>query len=135
VAQLDWRFVERPDERYDIGIARRGGAAVGYAVYRRGLFARVEGEGLICDFICPPDDVGTRTALLAWLVERARASGAERLVTLFPDTSPEWLAFQRQGFHAAGTAYFVVGKSFVKRHRIQWLYQNWFATLGDTDLV
>jgi hypothetical protein len=134
-AQLDWRFVERPDVSYEIGVARRGGAAVGYAVFRRGLFDRVEGEGLVCDWVAPPDDAGARTALLAWLVDRARASGAERLVTVFPDTSPEWRAFQDHGFHAAGTMYFVVGRNWVKRYKMRWLFENWFTTLGDTDLV
>jgi L-amino acid N-acyltransferase YncA len=139
VAQLDWRFVERPgldpSERYALGVARRDGAAVGYAVFKRGPFDRVADEGLVCDFVCPPGDAGARNALLAWLVARARAAGTERLVTVFPETAPEWQAFQRQGFHATGTMYFVVGRNWVKRYKMRWLFETWFTTLGDTDLV
>ncbi|MEM7310155.1 MAG: GNAT family N-acetyltransferase [Planctomycetota bacterium] len=134
-AQLSWRFTERPDCDYSIGIARRAGVAVGYAVYRKGLFDRTEDEGLVCDWVVPPGETGAHQALLAWLRDKAAATGAERLVTVFPDTAPEWHAFQRQGFHAAGTMYFIVGRSWVKRVRMRWLFENWVYTLGDTDLV
>jgi len=144
VPQLDWRFVKRPaqadygqgeHDRYAIGVARRGGQAVGYAVFKKGLFDRVADEGLVCDFVCAPDDDGARAALLRWLASRARAAGAARLVAVFPETQPEWQAFQKAGFHAAGTMYFVVGRSWIKRYRMRWLFETWFTTLGDTDIV
>ena len=123
------------DDRYAIGVARRGGQAVGYAVFKKGLFNRVADEGLVCDFVCAPDDDGARAALLRWLASRARAAGAARLVAVFPETQPEWQAFQKAGFHAAGTMYFVVGRSWIKRYRMRWLFETWFTTLGDTDIV
>ncbi len=135
VPQLEWRFRQRPDRSYAVGVARRGGAAVGYAVFRKDLFDKTPDEGLVCDFVAPPGDAAVSSALLAWLADRARAEDARRLVTLFPDTAPEWQAFQRAGFHAAGTMYFIVGRSWVKRTKLRWLFENWFYTLGDTDLV
>ena len=56
-------------------------------------------------------------------------------MTVFPETAPEWQAFQRAGFHAAGTRYFVAGRSWVKKVKIRALFETWFTTLGDTDLV
>jgi hypothetical protein len=133
--ELDWRFVLRPDKRYEIGIAKKSGAAVGLAVFRRDLFDRVADEGLICDFVAPPNDPAVAAALVGWLAERARAAGCRRLTAVFPDTAPEWQSFQSMGFHAAGTMYFIVGRSWTKRFKLRWLFENWFYTLGDTDLV
>ena len=133
--QLSWRFTQRPDRGYAIAVARRGGEARGYAVFRRDAFDRVPDEGLVCDWVVPPGETEVHNALLAWLVERARDAGAGRLVTVFPDTAPEWHAFQRQGFHAAPSMYFIVGRNWVKRIRMRWLFENWVYTLGDTDLV
>lgn len=135
LAQLRWRFVERPDRDYSIGVARRGGVAVGYAVFRKDFFDHREDEGLICDWVVPPQDTGACDALLGWLRDKAASQGASRLVTIFPETSPEWEAFQRRGFHAAGTMYFIVGRSWVKRVKMRWLFENWYYTLGDTDIV
>ena len=134
-AQLDWRFKSRPDKGYAVALARRSGAAVGYAVFRRDLFDRVDGEGLVCDFVAPPDDQAVAGALLSWLAERARDEGCARLVAVFPDTAPEWRSFQLAGFRAAGSTYFIVGRSWLKRTKLRWLFENWFYTLGDTDLV
>ena len=91
-------------------------------------------SGLVCDWIVPPDDAGAAHALLAWLAECAREADEEALTALFPDTAPEWLAFQRAGLRARPTRYFLVGRNYVKRYSMIWLYHNWFYTLGDTDL-
>ncbi len=134
-AQLDWRFPDRVDRDYRIGLARRSGEVVGYAVFRRDAFDRVPDEGLVCDWVVPDGEDAAAAALLAWLADCARAEDTARLCAIFPDTAKEWFSFQRAGFHAAGSMYFIVGRSWVKRIKMRWLHDHWYYTLGDTDLV
>jgi len=130
---LDWRFAQHPDHRYAIGIARRAGKLVGYAVYRPGVFDDSP-DGLVCDWLTLPAERTAGAALRHWLVERARADGAERLTAVFPDTSTEWSAFQRAGFEARPTRYSLAAHSYVRRRSLRWFHDHWFYTLGETDL-
>jgi hypothetical protein len=132
-AQLDWRYARHPQHRYRIALARRGGAVVGYAVYRFGHFDGAD-DGLVCDWYAPIEDAPVRDALLGWLCRATQADRAERLVALFPDTGPEWMIAQDLGFRVRPTRYFLVGWSFSRKHSLRWLWQHWYYTLGDTDL-
>ena len=134
-AQLDWRWSRHPERDYTIAIARRAGRLVGYAVYTRGDFDGAQDEGLVCDWLVPPDEESVGHALRAWLAERGRADGVALLTALFPDTVAEWIAFQRAGFHAAPTGYFLVGRECVRGYDMRWMHDRWYYTLGDTDLV
>jgi hypothetical protein len=133
-AQLRWRYEEHPDHRYRIAGVRRAGELVGLAVFRKGPFDLIE-DGLLVDWLAPAGDEDVRGALLEWLLECARAEGCERLTALFPDTSPEWLAFQRLGLCVHATRYFLVAWSFSPRHDLDWMERHWYYTLGDTDLA
>jgi hypothetical protein len=133
--QLDWRYVEHPERRYRIALARRGGELVGYSVFTRGPFDGEEDEGLLCDWLVLPDDVDVRGALLVDLAEHARAEGVERIVAVFPDSMPEWEHFQGAGFRAAPTRYTIVGRECVPGKDMRWMNAHWHYTLGDTDLV
>jgi len=132
-AQLDWRFVRHPEKSYKIALARRAGALVGCSVFATGAFDLSE-DALVCDWIVDVGDTAAANALLAWQAQHARAAGMQRLTTILPETCPEWLAFQRAGFRVRPTHYFLVGRNYVKRYSMIWLYHNWFYTLGDTDL-
>ena len=134
-AHLAWRFSDHPDHDYRVALARRGGTLVGYAVFRAGAFDGEDDLGLVCDWLVADGEDGSAEALRAWAAERTRAEGAGRTVALFPEYVPEWLAFQRAGYRAAPTSYVLAGKSFVKRIGARWLFENWYTTLGDTDLV
>ncbi len=133
--QMDWRFVEHPENDYEIAIARRSKRPVGCAVFRRGAFDGEVDVGLVADWFVAPGDEGAANALLAWLREAARRASVTRLVALFPDTVDEWLAFQAAGFHAEPTRYTIVGRECVLPYDMQWMRAHWFYTLGDTDLV
>lgn len=131
---LAWRFGSHPERRYRIGLARGGdGALRGYAVYRRGPFDGSE-DGLVCDWLVPAGDGVAAEALRGWLVDCARGDGSERLTAVFPDTCAEWLDFQRAGFRVQPTRYFLVGRNYVEKYTMNWLYHNWYYTAGDTDL-
>ena len=133
-AQLAWRYSENPHHRYALAGVRRGGDLAGLAVYRKGSFDLVE-DALLVDWLAPPEDEAVRAALLDWVLARARADGCERLSLVFPDTAPEWLAFQRLGLRVRATRYFLVAWSFSARHDLDWIRRHWYYTLGDTDLA
>ncbi|QDU65463.1 GNAT family N-acetyltransferase [Engelhardtia mirabilis] len=138
VVWLDWRFRQRPDQSYDQAVVRRGGEVVGLAVFRTGDFDGDRNVGLVCDWIVAPDDDGAANALLAWLAERARAAGCERLVLLLPETSPDWRPLQdRHGFLALRLAkrFLLADRSYAKQMRMHWLHQSWHYTFADTDFA
>ena len=134
-AQLDWRYVAHPERDYRIGIVRSGRALLGYAVFGRGSFDGQANEGLVCDWLADEDRVDVADALRAWLAESARALGCERLTAVFPDTVAAWLDFQRAGFRAFPTRYFIIGRQYVRGYDMAWMHRHWYYTLGDTDLV
>ncbi|QDU68407.1 GNAT family N-acetyltransferase [Engelhardtia mirabilis] len=133
-AHMQWRYRDRPGFRYEVALARANGQLVGLAVWRAGVFDRSD-DGLICDWIVDPGRPDASAALIAWAAERTRAAGRERLVTLLPDTCPEWLPFQGRGFRARTSSYFMVIRRYTKRYDTRWVYKHWYYTLGDTDLV
>jgi hypothetical protein len=133
-AQMSWRYSENPHHRYRLAAVRRAGELAGVAVYRKGGFDQAE-DGLVVDWLAPPDDEPVRSALLAWLLECARAEECARLTALFPDSAPEWLHFQRLGFRVHASRYFLVAWSFSARHDLPWMRRHWYYTLGDTDLA
>jgi len=132
--QLTWRFSERPGFDYRIALARRGGELVGLAVFTDGAFAG-RACGLLCEWLVDPAAPEAGAALAQWGLERAHAAGREDLVTVVPDTHEQWLRLQALGFRAGATMYFPVARYFSKRHHPRWLFQNWYYTFADTDLV
>ncbi|MEX1025568.1 MAG: hypothetical protein WD226_10885 [Planctomycetota bacterium] len=135
LAQLHWRFRDHPKHDYTLVEARRGGELLGLAVYRLGTFDGRWNEALIADWLVPATERAAAHALRAWVRERALADGAERVTAIFPDTAPEWLAFQLAGFRAEPSRFFLVGRQYTRKYDMRWLYRNWYYTLGDTDLV
>lgn len=136
-AYLNWRYADHPTKRYRLALARRAGGGpepVGLAVHRLGPLVGGEPVGLVCDWLVDPVDEGACRALRRWAVDRTRADGADRLVGAWPDTAPEWLAFQDAGFRVDPIPYFCVTNQHTPRFGMRWLYWNWYYTLGDFDL-
>ncbi|MFT6362360.1 MAG: hypothetical protein ACJAZ8_000763 [Planctomycetota bacterium] len=139
-AQLDWRYVKNPNNQYRIAAARRGPELVGLTVQRTGSFDG-EDSSLVCDWMVAgpesnraPFDLGATIELLAWQRAAATEASAPKIAALFPDSCAEWLGFQEAGFRVRDTSYFLVGRNYSKRHDMRWLRNNWYYTLGDTDL-
>jgi hypothetical protein len=133
-ASMDWRFTRHPAERYVFGVVREQRILRGLGVFRRGKFAGLEG-GLVCDWLAPGADEEAQRALLGWFKAKTEQSGASRLVALFPDTAPEWLAFQRRGFRVLPSEYILATRSFRAPFDRDYLFWRWYYTLADTDLV
>ncbi|MAB79430.1 MAG: hypothetical protein CMJ89_08760 [Planctomycetes bacterium] len=123
-ARLNHLFCERPGANYTIAAARCNGQLAGYCVYS---------EGTLCDWIVAPDAMDVAAALCVWGDERARSEGKDGLAASFPESSPEWLLFQRLGFWIhAGDAY-TVFRSFHKPYIMSWLFSHWYYTPADID--
>ena len=133
-AHLRWRYLERPDRRYRVGLARDGASLRGLAVLGRG---RLEGRGgcLLCDWVVPPEDGAAASALRAWARAAAAEQGAAELAASFPDSAPEFAAFQADGFRVVGTDRVVAARCYEPELSLAWLRARWYLTLGDTDLV
>jgi hypothetical protein len=134
VAQLTWRFIERPGFDYTIAEARRGGALVGLAVWRAASF---DGRpcGALCEWLVDPGVESAAHELAAWAFARTRAAGLDELVAIVPDTHPQWFVLQSIGLRVGPTKYFPVLRHFARRHHPRWAQAHWYYTLGDTDLV
>ncbi len=133
-AHLRWRYDACPTQTYTRLRAVRDGATVGYLVVRPGAFDHLDGL-LLCDHLTAHGDEEALLALLHAAVELARAGGHERILGMLPDAIPEYLTLQRAGFRVRTTSYFLVGRPYGRRYDMRWLYENWYYTLGDTDLV
>lgn len=133
-AYLEWRYRRKPAHEYRFLCARRAGELVGALIWRDGHFD-LQHAANIAEFLVAPGDLEVGDALLHELAREARDLGLPRLQALFPDTTPEWLAFQQRGFLVAPTRYFLVGREYQKRYEMRWLYQHWYYSLGDTDLI
>jgi hypothetical protein len=131
---LNWRYATHPDLRYGLYECRErsSGALRGLCVYTRSDWLRPR-TGYIVDWLVPAADADATVALLVRCETQAAADGAHVLATLFNQVDPRFLAFQRLGFMVLGTSYFVV----VATTRLDTVFyrENWFLTLGDSDLV
>jgi len=137
-AQLDWRWRDHPEKHCRIALARRRGELLGFAVWTAGDFDGESHQALLCDWLVAPGasgERGARAALLAWYARGAREAGLNRLTAVFPDTSAEWLEFQRAGFRVAPSRYFFIGRQYLRGYDVHWMNRHWYYTLGDTDLV
>ena len=76
---------------------------------------------------------------VATATRRAREGGRQRVMSIFPDPSPEYAHLRAQGFEVVPSAEFMERRL---THRIyhpqmttEWLQEHWWYTLGDSDLV
>ena len=96
-AWVNWRFLGSPLRKYEVLAARRGESTLGYIAYR---IVTADGHVSIrlAEIITARDDRGTRDQLLAALMDRATAVGADVIASLaLPDTEHAgWL--RRRGF-------------------------------------
>ncbi|QDU85460.1 hypothetical protein Pla163_25900 [Planctomycetes bacterium Pla163] len=132
--QLTWRFLERPGFTYRIATARRAGRLVGLAVFRDGSFEGVP-CGALCEWLIDPDVPEAGHALAHWAFACTLEAGRDELVVVLPDSRPWWMLMQSIGFRVRPTKYFPVARYFSKRHHPRWLWDHWYYTLADTDLV
>ena len=117
---LNWRYADRAG--FCMAVAHRAQEVVGLAVLR---------AGELHDLLAEPGDELAFRALLVWACARAQASGARELTAIVPDSAPEWLLFQREGFRVRGTRDYLCFRSFQRPAIMSWLFQHWSYSRGD----
>lgn len=132
---LNWRYADAHDQTYELVECRevRTNRLRGIAVMARRDFA-LANTFLIVDWLVPADDHEATAALVATAERRANELGTAALATLFQHRDPRFLHFQRLGFLVFGTIYFQVVIPF-DTHETQFYKEQWYHTLGDSDLV
>lgn len=132
---LNWRYADAHDASYELYECRdaRTDALRGVAVLtQRDLV--LPNTCFVVDWLVPSDDDDTTIALVATAERRANEGRAAALVTLFQHRDPRFLRFQRLGFLVYGTVYFQVVIPF-DAHETHFFKEEWYHTLGDSDLV
>ncbi len=135
---LTWRYLQRPKSPYEVWQARRGDELVGMMVLHP-RHELVNNACTIADWIVPRDDAECGDALLAAAARRGQRAGRRTLMAVFADTSEEYRKFIDRGFEIVSSGdtlerrliYRVLNPPFTG----EWLGENWWYTLGDSDLV
>jgi len=143
--RLAWRF--GGDERVRIAIARGradagpGAAATGaagYVVARPGVIDGHRGL-IVCDWLvargAPGSAARAGAALQSWIRRATLRLGLECAVCALPETSREWLEFQRAGWRVRPSRFRLVARCYRPELSVDWLRRHWYWTLADTDLV
>lgn len=135
---LDWRFVQIPGDAYVMLAARRAGALVGFAVVRP-VHELIPNACTVVEWVVPSTDSEAIDSLLAAATALARERGRGRLMAVFADNSPEHEAFVARGFGLEPSSNVLERRL---NHIVQdphfstdYLRENWWYTLGDTDLA
>ena len=95
-AWVDWRYVRAPGTPYRLLVARRGGRAVGYAVFT--ITDAERGHGVLAELFAARGDEGARAELLRAASGALRDAGAVRVSTLALPGSTEARSLLRAGF-------------------------------------
>lgn len=136
---LDWRYRQIPDrDEYEIHTARRDGELCGLMVLRT-RHELVPGACTVADWLAPQQDPEVQRALLATADARARAAGREQILAVFADGSAEAAACVASGFEQRSSGDWMERRLTYRSYRPEvtgeWLSENWWYTLGDSDLV
>lgn len=133
-AYLRWRYLECPDVRYRLLVARRrfSGTVVGLAVLRLGWQAR--SVACLVEWLVPSSPAGVGEALLGCAERLARAAGMESLQAWFPPSSRPFGLFLMAGFRREPTPYELVALSVDPSVSLEWARDRWYYTMGDSDI-
>lgn len=138
-AYLRWRYVQIPGDDYEIWEVRRGGVLCGVVVLRP-VHELIPGACTIADWLAAEGDHEAVGAMLALADTRGRELGRDRVMAVFAPDSAESAALYRAGFALEPS------DSYLERRlnhipmdhphvTTEWLSENWWYTLGDSDLV
>ena len=139
-AYLQWRWLDIPDASrdFEVWIARRDGILCGLMVLRP-VHELVPGGCTIADWCVPIDDVDTAQALLACASGVAQQHSRSTLMAVFADPSPEHALLLASGFVPQSSANWheriLMHRTFDATLPEDWLIENWWYTIGDSDLV
>jgi hypothetical protein len=134
-AWVQWRFLQAPARNYEVVLAKRAGAPVGYFAIRTNRSASFQ-SAYIAELIATPEAPDLACGLLADAVNRCESAGADLIATLaVPGTATHEL-LRRNGFFR-GPAFSVCMVPFAESDNIEELRDvgRWDLTGADFDVV
>lgn len=136
---LDWRYFQNPArEDYEVWTSRRSGRLGGLIVLKpqSGL---APDSSTIVDWLVPEADTEMADALLAKAVGRQHDEQKERLLAVFPPWSKEHQHLVARGFVETASANWMqrrlIHNICIPQVTAEFLTENWWYTLGDSDLA
>lgn len=132
-AYLQWKYIQPPHVRYQVGVLERGSDVAGYVVYRHAQEPRGR-VTLLVDFLADPDDASAVVTLLRWIDREARAADSDKVRTFsMHDGFRKHL--RKSGYYSVKSTMEFVAK--VNGVDVPANYYKdtgrWHVTLGDSD--
>jgi len=132
-AYLNWRFMQRPGNRYSVLAAMRGNKIVGYMVTRLSMSDDIS-KGDIVDFLTRKNDTAAFTFLLHHAVKRLTVRKAAIIsCTITPFQRPQKKVLRGNGFFVGKRISPLtfgpqgLGSDFLPK------VKDWYLTLSDSD--
>lgn len=131
---LNWRYVECPDLRYRVFVAadRLTRKMRGFAVLRLGWFGQP--LAALADWLVPADAPAVGRALLARCEAVARQAEMRHLHAWFPPRSEAARLLRTCGYGEQPTDYHLVYMTFTDALHGPRLAEQWYYTMGDSDI-
>ena len=131
---LGWRFRDAPGDPYRVALARRDGEVCGGAIYRIGVPWEDEPVSVILDWFGSGTDEPCMAALLARIAAVAWEEQHPRLECWVTPAMPQRDLMRSLGFGEDLTRFNLCMVLFSPAYDIPWVKQNWWLTMGDTDI-
>lgn len=134
-----WRYVDNPARAdYELWTVRRSGRLAGLLVLKPGSGLAPDAATIV-DWLVSEHDAAAGEALLAVAVRRQHEEQKERLLAVFPPWSAEHRTLVARGFALVPSATWLQRRLIHNICKPQitpaFLAQNWWYTLGDSDLA
>lgn len=132
---LNWRFLDHP--RFDyvaLGVFNDQAILRGLAVYRTTDWFH-DNMVFIVDWLVPTDEPEVGELLRRAVLARARAQRAFGVGILLPEWSEWFQMFQEDNWWVWPTDYSMRARWFHRDVRPEWLRENWWYQLAETDLM
>jgi hypothetical protein len=139
-AYLQWRYLDHPEQPYEIYTARRRGVLAGVMVLRP-HHDSIANVCTIADWMVPDRHPSVIEALLSTATTRGRELDRWAVLAVFANNSEEHAILLARGFQVIPSA------TIMERRLTVWngpafpeladdfLIENWWYTIGDSDLV
>lgn len=133
-AYLNWRYADCPDREYALYECRErdSGRLRGVCVYGISDVVRAR-TGFLVDWLHQEGDTDVMVSMLGAVEERALRDRVGVLGSVWNHVDPRFLSMQNLGYRVRGTRYFLVLAT--PKYETQFFRDNWYFTMGDTDLV
>ena len=129
---LNWRYADHPKVRYRLFRARRGGETVGVTAFRIGWIK--ERITPIVELFTAPGDHAAQAALAAAAARAAVEAEHPRLELWYPPSGRWFQVLREAGFREEPTRFNLINRLFADWMNNEWLMEQYFFTMGDSDI-